>query len=212
MKTPLTKDRIRHHLAYSWWMYAILAICTVLFWNILFTVTAYRVPEDKKVDIYIYGYGSEEAFDAYLTGVREAEMSDMEEMRAIFSVPDETYGSMVLMAHIAAGEGDIYILDKAYYQNYASDGAFLPLEDLPEIAAMEETHRTALERAWRKSSEYGRHLFGLPLSCVPGISQFVTCSPSDYYLCVAANNQNDENTFKLLQIMLRDLSAPAQAE
>lgn len=213
MKTPLTLARLRHHLAYSWWKYVLLAAIALLGWNIIYTTTAYRPPQEKIVDIYVYGYGDQNALDAYLDAIRADEMSDMEEMRSIYVAPDETYGPMILMAHVAAGEGDLYLFDKSSYQSYASQSVFVPLDDLPQVAAFEETHKTALERAVRRSEETGeRHLYGLPLSCAPGFSQYVNGPLSDWYLCVAANGGNLDNAFKLFDIMLRDLTeAPAAA-
>ncbi len=53
MKTPLTKARWKHHLAYNGWKYILVLILSIIGWNLIYTMTAYRPPEDKKVDVYL---------------------------------------------------------------------------------------------------------------------------------------------------------------
>ena len=49
--TPLNMKTLKNHLHYSWWKYALMAVLCVLFWDLFFTMTAPRVPEDKKVEV-----------------------------------------------------------------------------------------------------------------------------------------------------------------
>lgn len=131
MKTPLTKERLKHHLAYNSWKYLLLVVLCVLGWNLIYTTTAYRPPAEKIVDVYLCsGYGDQEALDAYLENIRQTEMSDMEQMQSIFlSVTnDDYYGAIQLATYVMAGEGDIYLLDKDNFVNYAGQGALIDLE------------------------------------------------------------------------------------
>ena len=66
MKTPVTKDTLRNHFTYSWWKYLLLCVIGVVGWNLVFTMTAYRPPEDKKVDFIVSALGEQTVFDAYL--------------------------------------------------------------------------------------------------------------------------------------------------
>ena len=60
MKTPLTKERLKHHLAYNSWKYLLLVVLCVLGWNLIYTTTAYRPPVEKIVDVYLCsGYGDQ---------------------------------------------------------------------------------------------------------------------------------------------------------
>ena len=210
MKTPLTSARLRQYLHYSWWKYVLLAVSVLFMWNIIFSVTAYRAPAHLKVNLYAYCYGDQDPLDAYLTTIRTTEMSDMEEMRSVFMTPDETYGPMQLMTYVAAAEGDLYILDKDNYQNYASQGLFIPLESIVEELGLEE-QGTSLERSWRKETDSGeRHLFGIPMVYFPGFSAFTPINLNTYYIGIAANSGNEENSVKLLKILYRDFSSAAQ--
>ena len=45
----LSRKSILNYLMYSWWKYVALVVVCVLGVDVLFTMTAYRVPEEKKV-------------------------------------------------------------------------------------------------------------------------------------------------------------------
>lgn len=208
MKTPVTRQRLRDHLHYSWWKYALLISIAAMGWNIIFTSTAYRAPQEKKVILYVYGYANEAELTAYLEGVRAAELPDMEDMTPLISAPDDTYGAMILMTHFAAAEGDLYLLPKEFYQGYSSESSFVALEELPEVAQLIEENPVVMERAWRKSVESGeRHIYGVPMSLLPGLNDYVMGTSSEYYLCVAGNSYNEDNTMLLLRIIIRDMRA-----
>ena len=46
----LTKKKLKNHLAYSWWKYALAAAVSTMLVSIVFAVTEYRPPDDKKVE------------------------------------------------------------------------------------------------------------------------------------------------------------------
>ena len=209
MKTPVTKQRLRNHLTYSWWKYALLIVIAVLGWNILYTVTRYRAPEDKKVVVNMYVYGDQDALSAYMADVNAALMPDMEEMDAIATALDTVYGDMILSTHMAAAEGDIYLLDRDHFQQCAASGAFLPLEGQADLVATLEEAGVSLSQGWRTVAEAGeRHLYGIPCAHLPGMAAYVY-NPSDCYMAVLLSNQNDENVLRFLNIFVGDLLSPA---
>lgn len=208
MKTPITKKGLKQHFTYSWWKYALLVAIAFLGWDLIYTATAYRPPQEKVVDLYIYGITASEGMQAYMDGVRENEMPDMEQMSAVTLVPDQTYGAMILSTRMAAGEGDLYILPKEFFQNYAGEGWFVPLEDVPNLVETLEGAGANLERSWRRLTETGeRHLYGVPLSALPGFEQYVY-TDEEAWLCVFVRNGNEDNVMKLLNILVRDMLQP----
>lgn len=207
MKTPVTQKRLRNHLAYSWWKYALLIVIAVFGWNIIYTVTQYRAPENKKVTVNMYVYGNQDALNAYMAEVNAALMPEMEQMDTIFTALDEAYGDMILSTHMAASEGDIYLLDRKHFQQCAASGAFLPLEAEADLVAMLEEAGISLSQGWRTESETGaRHLYGIPCAALPGMANYVYL-PDDCYIAVLISNQNDENVLRFLNIFVRDLLA-----
>lgn len=213
MKTPITRQGIRNHLTYAWWKYLLLICAAVFGWNIFYTVTRYRPPEEKKIVMNLYTYADQYALNDYMAKVNATLMPEMEEMTAVYNSLDDTYGAMIFSTHIAVSEGDIYLLDREYFQRHASSGVFLPLEDQEELMAMLEEAGVSLSQGWRAMTDTGeRHLFAIPCAALPGFTAF-TPDPSDDYLCVLYNNQNDENVLRFLNIFIADmLKDPVAAE
>ena len=213
MKTPITRQRLRNHLTYGWWKYALLLVIAIAGWNIIYTVTRYRAPEDKKVVVNLYVYADQQALNAYMADVNANQMPEMEQMDCFLTTMDEMYGDMILSTHMAAGEGDIYMLDRSHFQQSAASGAFLPLEDQAELIATLEEAGVSLSQGWRTEAESGeKHLYGIPCAELPGMAAYVY-NPSDFYMSVLISNQNDENVLRFLNIFVRDLlSPPAEAQ
>lgn len=208
MKTPITWKGIRNHLTYAWWKYALLVVLSVFGWNLVYTTTAYRPPNEKKVDMYVFGSGEQELLDVYMENVRQTKMSDMEQMSSVFLVLDDTYTPMQLMTYIAAGEGNLYMLPKDYFQNYAGQGAFMPLEEIPGLVETLEAAGVSLDRGWRTNTETGeKHLYGIPMASFAGFSQY-SYGYDEHYLSITITNGNDENSVKFLQIFLEDMLDP----
>ena len=78
MKTPLNLKTLKNHLTYNWWKYLLALVAGTFLVDMLFTITSPRIPDDKRVDFYIYGYSNSQALADYMDNVRETEMSDME--------------------------------------------------------------------------------------------------------------------------------------
>ena len=208
MKTVLNAKTLKDHLAYNWWKYLLALIAGIFLVDLLFTVTAPRVPENKKVDFYIYGYTDSAALSDYLARVHEAEMADMESVSCNALTMDETYGPMQLTTFIYVGEGDLYLLPREEFLSLASSGAFLPLEGDSELMALCDGAGLNLRRGWRTAeNEDTAHLYGIPADLLPGLASY--CFTPDGYLAVLSYGGNTENTVKLLRILVRDtLTAP----
>ena len=208
MKTPLNAKTLRHHFTYHWWAYLLILAAGIFLVNLLFTVTAPRIPEDKRVDLYIYGYSNESVLNTYLEQVRLDEMPDMESVSSVTLYPDDTYGPMQLMTHMAAQEGDVYLMTRDDFLSYSSTGAFLPLENDEELLAIFTDAGLDLRRGWRTLADSDEtHLYGIPADLLPGLDNL--CYANNGYLAVASFSGNEDNTLKFLRILCRDmLKAP----
>ena len=82
MKTPINKKTLTQHFQYSWWMYLLSAVLCFFLWDLMYTVTAPRTPDNEKLELYLYAYGEENAVNDYLEKVHTTEMSDVTEMTA----------------------------------------------------------------------------------------------------------------------------------
>ena len=204
MKTPLTSRSLKQHLTYGWWVYLLSALLAFGLIDLLYSVTAYRVPAEKKVEFYVYGLMNEERLTEYLDHVRETEMADMEQLSTLQMLDDQNYGPMQLMTYLAAGEGNLYLLPREEFLSYAAAGSLVPLEEDEELVALFDKAGVNLQAGWRRETETGEtHLFGIPQSKLPGLSEYAWAQ--DGYLCVTVTTKNLENTMKLLRILCRDM-------
>ena len=208
MKTPINGKVIRQHLTYSWWKYILATALAVFLVNIYYTTSTYRPPEEKKVNLYIYGFADEAGLKSYMSTVQKEQMSDMEEMEPLILTTDNAYGPMQLSTYIAAGEGDIYMLPRDQFISLAAEGAFVTLEEDEELMNLFTEAGVSLQSGWRRATETGEtHLYGIPLDKLPGLARYVMVENG--YAAVMVTNRNDENVLKFLRIMCGDmLQAP----
>ena len=209
MKTPVNRRTLKQHLTYNWWKYLLLLVIGVFGVDLLYTVTAPRIPADKKVDFYISGNVDTEKLEAYTEKVRTQEMPNLETIQTVTLYMDDQYGPMQLMTYIAAGEGDVYLLGRENFLSLASEDAFVPLETNPEL--METLSGVDLQRGWRKNTETGEnHLYGIPQDKIPGLIRYAYCENG--FLCVLNSSKNEENALKFLNILCRDMLNAENAE
>lgn len=207
METPVTKKRLQDHLAYSWWKYALLVIIAAMGWNIFYSMTAYRSPEEKKVIVGVYSAGSESNLSAYMQQVQQVHLTDMEQVEPMYILPDETYGDMILTTRIVANECDIYILPGTQFQNWAAQGAFMPLDELlPGLESDLTEAGISLSRGRRTNNETGeKHLYGIPCKDLPAAMNMLWTDPGDLYISVFHTTGNDENVLRFMDIFVHDL-------
>lgn len=210
MKTPITWANIKKHMTYNWWKYILVIILAGFGVDILFTVTRYVVPDEKKVEVYAYGYVADEPFNEYLKGIWEEETPEMEAVSAMAIMPDEQYGDMVLQVRLMANEGDIFILPREQFMNTADNGFMMDLETDAEIASLISEKNLSVQTGRRTvEGKDGAHLYGIPVSQLPGLQQFVLAE--DGFVCVYVANGNEENVMRIMRRLVRDMAeAPAE--
>lgn len=215
MKTPLTLAKIKHHLAYGSWKYLIVIVAAIFGWNLLYTVTAYRPPADKVVDFYVSWMGTDtEALEAYMQEANAAVLPEMEQMQVVTlmsgSDEDDYYGNMQLSTYIFAGEGDVYLLPKADFRSYASNGAMQPLDPYIENGSLTLPESFAVNKGYVTFADEDlgineRHLYGIPASNLPGLQERFNIPAEDMYLCVLFSGGNVDNCVTFLQYMVDTL-------
>ena len=207
MKTPITQEKIKNHLTYASWKYALLVIVAIFGWNLIYSVTQYQPPEEKKVILGVYAFADEIGINGYMEQVRQADMPDMEEMSASIIMPDEMYGDMILSTRIAARECDLYLLPRTQFQNYAAQGAFMPLDVvLPGLIAELEAAGVSLSRGNRTNDELGeKHQYGIPAAGMTELQNMLMVDVSDMYLCMFFETGNNDNALRFFEHLVRDM-------
>ena len=206
--------KLRDYLTYSWWKFALLIVAAWFGWSLYFQMSTPPIPEEQKVILGVYAYGNSEKANEYLEGVRQEHMPDMLQISTIYIMPDPTEAGMVLTAHTAAQDCDLYLLPKAQFETLASQNGFKALDETAGglIATLEEDGYD-LGSGWRMvSGKITKHLYGIPCAGLPGLSQIMYGDLSEYYLCVFHTTGNDENVFKFLDLFVQDMRIDPNAD
>ena len=213
IKTPVNRDTVRHHITYSSWKYIVMAVMVLMGWSLIYTTTAYRSPQNKRIDVYIQSnIGSQEMIDAFLEPIWKKTVPEMETVSSvILSTVDDYTTTMQLMTYMAAGEADIYFLNEQYFKSYASQGGFLPLEDLIADGRLNIGDIDLTKGYITYVEEYddndlpvktSQHLFGIPLESFYGFMNGMQIDNRDMYAVITVNNQNDENVIPFFNALL----------
>lgn len=105
----LTKKKLKNHLAYSWWKYALAAAVSTMLVSIVFAVTEYRPPDDKKVEFYVLNsYADTETMQADFWPLLQARKPEQEKLTVInINLTDSSniYAPMQFSTYVAAQQG-----------------------------------------------------------------------------------------------------------
>lgn len=152
--TKLTREKFKNHLHYGRTMYISLILAAIFLGDILYTMTAYRTPNERNVQIELVGNYSEtdatepvqialEAGIAYemardaAAGIDvtspdyEPQLEEVEFICLPYDPKGEEsesyYGYQKYTVTMAATEGDIYILDESLLDYLLSEGMLVDL-------------------------------------------------------------------------------------
>ena len=214
IKTPVNRETLKHHMTYGLWKYALMAVCVVMGWSLIYTTTAYRSPQDKRVDVYIQSStASAELVNSFLEPIWKETVPEMETVNGVvMAVIDDYTTSMQMMAYMAAGEGDIYFLTEQYFKSFATQGSFLELEGLVESGQIDAGGADLTKGYVTYVEEYddqdrpvktSRHLFGIPLDSFYGYMGGMQLDNRGMYAVITVNNQNDENVIPFFNALLQ---------
>ncbi len=216
VKTPINAAKLRHHIQYNVWKYALLVIISIFLVDLVYTMTAYRPPEDKRIDVYIQSAGADQdAVDGIFEQMRADLLPDMELIRSYLLVAggsDDVAAIQQLSTYIAAGEGDIYLLRGEDFKRYASQGAFVDLSGAIEQGLL-HTDDIDLSSGYVAIQEYDdqtdtmvavsqRRLYGIPLSQLPGFADEFGIYSDGLYMSMTVYNGNDENVIRFMDELL----------
>lgn len=214
IKTPINKETIRNHMTYGFWKYALMAACVIMGWSLIYTTTAYRSPQDKRVDVYIQSNtASSDLVSSFLEPIWKQTVPEMENVNGVvLSTIDDYTTSMQLMTYMAAGEGDIYFLTEQYFKSFATQGSFLELEELVESGVIDACGADLTKGYVAYVEEYddqdrpvktSRHLYGIPLDSFYGFMGGMQLDNRGLYAVITVNNQNDENVIPFFSALLQ---------
>ena len=214
IKTPINRETMKNHMTYGLWKYALMAVCVIMGWSLIYTTTAYRSPQDKRIDVYIQSNtASSEMVTSFLESVWKETVPEMETVNGVvMSQIDDYTTTMQLMTYMAAGEADTYFLTEQYFKTYASQGSFMALDELVESGQVDACGADLTKGYVAYVEEYddqdrpvktSRSLFGIPLDSFYGFMGGMQLDNRGMFAVITVNNQNDENVIPFFSALLQ---------
>lgn len=206
----ITRARLRDHVHYSWWKYALWTVLAVMAVDVLFTATQPRVPEERKVELYLCNgtSGSEVMHDA-LWPVLQAACPEQEELQVLnFDLTGgDFYAATRFTACVAAGQGDILLLpvsEAAGMASGAPDSIFAELTPYVERGLIPvEGIDLTLGTMAREDGSQG--LYGIPTDTLAGLREY-GCDPAGGLLCLTVYGGNLDASAALVGRMVERFS------
>ena len=235
VKGALKRD-IKNHFQYRVWVYLLIAVAGWFAADLLYTVTTYHPPSERKVDFVLVqgGFLDTEALSASLSAPAlvqgQAYDQTLEEVEfySISYSGDSTadvYGAQVFLVRIAAQEGDIWILPQTLFTQLHVQGALMPLDDFVEQGLLHtqglDLSRCILKAPSEQTSEDGaplppdgeEHLYALPVSGLKGLEE-IGYQTQDAYAVMMGYSANPQTSAAVLDWVMEHLKEglPEQEE
>ena len=203
---------LKNHLTYSWWKYLLVAVISIFGVDVLFSVTAYRPPEDKKIELYLCsGYADAETVKADFWPLLVERCPDQEELVVmnINLASDDMYTRMQFSTYCAAQQGDVCLLPRSEFRKLAAEGAddaFLELSGYLESGVL-DARGIDLADTTLAAADGTMGVYGVPADTLYGLLDY-GCDPADSVLCIMFYNGNDDTSAAMLDLLIGHLSAP----
>ena len=135
--TRITRERLKNHWVYSSWKYLLMVVIFVAGWNLTYSVTEYKPPREKRLEMYVlaqaYNDENVRALAAEMApefvGEEEGDMEALNFYTMSYGGSEDTYGPQLLMTRLASFEGDIYLVDEETMASFVSQELATPLDD-----------------------------------------------------------------------------------
>lgn len=222
LRTKLTKGDLRTHLLYFGWVYVLIAVLSFGLWNLIYAQTAYRPPQDARIDVYIQSStADQDTVNAFLEPIWKASVPEEELVNAVLLMgaggDNDYYANIQLVTYIAAAEGDIYMLSSADFKRLAAQGAFVALDEAIEQGIIDagdlplNSGKVQLLESNDKGDLVpvgGMQQFGIPARDLYRFATDLAIDNRDMVLAVAANSGNEEDTITFLNALIQATRAP----
>ena len=192
--------------------YLILAALTVFSVDILFVMTAYRAPEEHKIELYMCnGYANAAALEEDLWPELVAARPEQEELIVanIDLVNGDMYTQMQFSTYIGAQQGDLCLLPLDQVKGLAQDGpehAFVELTPYVESGVI-PTEGIDLTMGMLQNAQGETGLYAIPAGSLTGLADY-GCNPAGGLFCLMVYGGNDDTAATLLGQMIARFSRP----
>lgn len=205
IRNRITKSWLKNHMVYSWWKYLLLLAVCVMSVDMLFAITAYRVPEEKKVEIYILNsYVDADAVQAELAPLFFSRCEDQEEL-SVMNInigSDDMYARMQFTTYMSARQGDIYMMPDGEIPNLVQEGAEVLVELTPYIeSGVLDLRGIDVSRGVMKDSQGNEGVYAIPADSLYGLLAHGN-DPAGSSICLPAFGGNSDNAVSALDELI----------
>lgn len=201
----ITKKWLKNHWTYNWWKYMLLACVCVMGVNVLFTTTAYRPPEEKKIELYVCnGYVDQQVLDEQVSQTFFARFPDQEEMTVmnINLASQDMYVQMQFTTYLAAQQGDVLLLPESQvYQLAASgaDNAFMELTPYIESGVI-NLDKYGVQGLTLIDTQGVKGIYAIPADTLYGLFELGN-TPENSYLCLTGYSGNEDTAAAVIDML-----------
>lgn len=222
--TRMTKQKWVNHWRYNKFQYLLIIAVCVLCGDLLYQVTAYRAPNERKVDFQLVAeYSDADFFTPYAEVALKAGQAfdDTLEEVNFYSLmysggSDDVYGAQKYMVMIGANEGHVYFVNHELMEQLVLQGAALPLNDLIDAGHLKTTPEMDLSKVTytvkddEALSALGDKVYAMPIGELYGaMTDDVHYDVRGKYAVIMIYVPNPETTAVVLQSVIDQLTAPA---
>jgi len=201
----ITKKWLKNHWTYSWWKYLLLVCVCVMGVNVLFTMTAYRAPEHKKIELYVCnGYVDQQVMDEQVSREFFARFPEQEEMVVmnINLAAEDMYVQMQFTTYLAAQQGDILMLPRSEVYKLSesgADNAFMELTPYIDSGVI-DLQALGVEPLVLADSEGQEGVYAIPADTLYGLFELGN-DPADSYLCLTSFGGNEDTAAAMIDLL-----------
>lgn len=207
MKVNIKK--LKTHFLYSAWVYILIIVLSISLWDLLYTMTEYRSPEDKIVELYVADNPlfDDEKFESVRAEISDTLLQDMEEVNVykLFATDNDDFtGNMQINTYIMSSQGDVYIMSRERFKSYASGGAFLPLDSFitdKSIVKSDYDYKRGIATYTDNDDKLYTAVYGISLKNTPVLKQY-GIDTDNSFIAVLYSNANDINSVKMLNYII----------
>ena len=192
----ITKKWLKNHWTYNWWKYMLLVCICVLGVNVLFTTTAYRAPEHKKIELYVCnGYVDQKTLQQQVSEVFFERFPEQEEMTVlnINLTAQDMYVQMQFTTYLAAQQGDVLMLPESEVYKLSESGAdnvFMELTPYIESGVI-DLNKLGVQGLTLKDSAGAEGIYAIPADTLYGLFELGS-TPEKSYLCLTGYSGNED--------------------
>ena len=199
----ITKERVKNHFFYGWWKYVLAVVLCVFGIDMIFAMTAYRPPEDKKTEWFVLnGYMDAERMEQDFFPVIQSVCPEQEAL-TVMSInlnSEDPYTRMQFTTYTAAGQGDMALMPANEWRRLSQEDVTDVFVDLTPYIQSGVIDVSGLDL-----TAYSRDggIYGIPADGLGGLNAYGN-DPRGSCLCIMAYSGNQDTAAAAIGRMLRE--------